>query len=527
VILLILRRFEYIKNRMFEESFPLNQRRKTNYERRKNFVIRLLNFVFDLRGKLVFLTFFCITSTAQNLPQVEREFRAVWIATVDNIDFPSKKNLTIQEQKDEIIKDLELAKSLKMNAVIFQVRPMCDALYESKIEPWSEFLTGKMGKAQAFDPLKFITEEAHKRGILVHAWFNPYRAYHPAAKTVSANHISKRRLDLVRKYGKYLWLDPSDVEVQAYSVRVVLDVVRRYDIDGVHFDDYFYPYPERGENGEKIEFPDDENYRKYVQKATNIITNGKRKMPLSRDVWRRMHVNNFISTVGREIKNIKPEIMYGISPIGVQDINFNQLYADAEFWLSEGFIDYFVPQLYWKIDRPNREFPLLLKFWETKNAKKRHVWAGIGTYKLYNKNENFSAQEIVNQILLTREIQQTDGNIQFSFKSLRNNADEIQKALREKVYLKDAIIPQSNWIKTQKIITPKVVISKDERFVRANWTEKGARKAFWFVVYVKDKNGWNYSVLPASEKSISLSAERKIEQIIVTSVDRLGNESKF
>jgi uncharacterized lipoprotein YddW (UPF0748 family) len=384
-----------------------------------------------------------------------------------------------------------------------------------------------MGKSQAFDPLKFIVAEAHKRGILVHAWFNPYRAFHPAAKTVSENHISKRRPDLVRKYGKYLWLDPSDTEVQAYSVRVVLDVVRRYDIDGVHFDDYFYPYPEKDANGDEIEFPDDENYRKYVQTAMQMSRGGKKRIPMQRDTWRRMHVNNFISTVGSEIKNIKPEIMYGISPIGVQDINFNQLYADAEFWLSEGFIDYFVPQLYWKIDRLNREFPLLLKFWETKNSKKRHVWAGIGTYKLYNKNENFSAQEIVNQILLTREIQQTGGNIQFSFKSLRNNSDEIQKSLREKVYLKDAIIPPSDWINLTKPLAPTVKFSRDERFVSANWTENGVRKAFWFVVYVKDKNGWNYSVLPASEKSISLSTERKIEHVIVTSVDRLGNESGY
>lgn len=476
---------------------------------------------------LLLLIFSAFSVPAQNLPKIEREFRAVWIATVDNIDFPTKKTLTIEQQKAEIIKDLELAKSLKMNAVIFQVRPMCDALYESKIEPWSEFLTGKMGKSQGFDPLKFITEEAHKRGILVHAWFNPYRAYHPSAKTVSENHISKRRPDLVRKYGKYLWLDPSDAEVQAYSLSVVLDVVKRYDIDGVHFDDYFYPYPEKDEKGEKIEFPDDENYREYVQTAMKMSRDGKKRIPLRRDTWRRMHVNNFINSVGSEIKKIKPEIMYGISPFGVSDVNITELYADAEHWLQQGTVDYFVPQLYWKIDRKDREFPLLLKFWETKNPKKRHVWAGIGTYKLYNSNENFNAAEIVNQIALTREIQQTDGNIQFSFRSLRNNSDEIQKSLREKVYQRDAIIPPSAWIKTQKILAPKVKITKDEKLVRANWTENGTRKAFWFVVYVKDKNGWNYSVFPASQKSISLSVDRNIEKIVISSVDRLGNESEL
>jgi len=471
----------------------------------------------------LFLSFFL--AKAQNLPKIEREFRAVWIATVDNIDFPSAKNLTIGQQKAEIIKDLELAKSLKMNAVIFQVRPMCDALYESKIEPWSEFLTGEMGKSQAFDPLKFIIEEAHKRGILVHAWFNPYRAYHPAAKTVSPNHITKTRPDLVRKYGKYLWLDPSDAEVQDYSLSVVLDVVKRYDIDGVHFDDYFYPYPEKDENGNKIEFPDDENYKKYVQTAMRFNTSGKKRIPLRRDIWRRMHVNRFIDAVGRGIKEIKPEVMYGISPFGVSEINKNELFADAESWLEDGTVDYFVPQLYWKSDRKDREFPLLLKFWESVNIKKRHVWAGIGTYKIPSKTENFSADEIIKQIDFTREIQTTSGNIQFSFKSVRSDFDKIQIALREKSYIKDAIIPASPWIKSAKPLAPKVGISKDEKYVRANWTESGTRKAFWFVVYAKDKNGWSYSILPASQKSISLSADRNIEQIIVKSVDRLGNES--
>lgn len=476
---------------------------------------------------IVFLFFLIFISIkAETLPKIEREFRAVWIATVDNIDFPSAKNLSIKQQKAEIIKDLELANSLKMNAVIFQVRPMCDALYESKIEPWSEFLTGEMGKSQTFDPLKFITEEAHKRGLLVHAWFNPYRAYHPAAKTVSENHISKKRPDLVRQYGKYLWLDPSDAEVQEYSLSVVLDVVKRYDIDGVHFDDYFYPYPEKDEKGNKIEFPDDENYKKYVQTAMRFSTAGKKRIPLRRDTWRRMHVNRFIDAVGRGIKEIKPEVMYGISPFGVSEINKTELFADAESWLEDGTVDYLTPQLYWKSDRKDREFPLLLKFWESVNTKKRHVWAGIGTYKIPSKTENFSADEIIKQIDFTREIQTTSGNIQFSFKSVRSDFDKIQTALREKSYQREAVIPVSPWIKSAKPLAPKVEISKDKDYVRAKWTESGTRKAFWFVVYAKDENGWNYSILPASQRSISLSADRKIEKIIVKSVDRLGNESQ-
>ena len=471
------------------------------------------------------LSFFASVIDAETLPKVEREFRAVWIATVSNIDFPTKKNLTIEQQKAELIENLELAKRLKLNAVVFQVRPQCDAVYESRIEPWSEFLTGEMGKPQAFDPLRFLIEEAHRRGILVHAWFNPYRALHAQAnKNVSENHISKTRPDLVRKYGRYLWLDPTEREVQNYSLSVVLDVVRRYDVDGVHFDDYFYPYAEKDASDAKIEFPDDANWQKYKNAG------GK----LTRDDWRRKNVNDFIEAVGRGVKKLKPEVLYGISPFGIwqpfpekriEGFNsYAELYADARKWLQDGTVDYLAPQLYWETAREGQSFPVLLDWWKSQNTKRRHLWVGIAPYRI-GSNENFTAEEIVSQIKLTRNAPQTLGAIHFSFRSLRNDLGGIQKSLREKVYAQDAITPQSTWIKTAKPLAPKVKITRDEKFFRANWTESGKRKAFWFIVYAKDKNGWSYSVLPASAKSISLSADRKIEKIIVTSVDRLGNES--
>jgi len=402
---------------------------------------------------------------------------------------------------------------------------MTDALYRSSLEPWSEFLTGEMGRPQDFDPLEFLVAEAHKRGILVHAWFNPYRAYHPAAKTISANHISKTHPELVRQYGRYMWLDPTEPEGQKYSVQVIADVVRRYDIDGVHFDDYFYPYAEKDAAGKNIDFPDDKNWQAYQQEG------GK----LNRGDWRRMHVNQFIEAVGREIKRIKPDIVYGISPFGIWQPmpekgikGFNayaELYADARKWLQDGTVDYLAPQLYWETAREGQSFPVLLDWWRSQNTKKRFLWPGIAAYRI-GSTPTFTANEIASQIESTRRSPETLGSIYFSFKSLRNDMGGIQNKLRTAVYTRDAVIPHFSWIRAAKISSPKVTIKRDADFVRASWTERGNRKAFWFVVYTKDKDGWSYSVLPASERSIALSTDRRIEKVIVTSVDRLGRESR-
>ena len=205
-------------------------------------------------------------------PVVQREFRAGWVATVANIDWPSDPGLPVVQQKAELIAILNRAVKTHLNAIVFQVRPACDAMYASSIEPWSFYLTGAMGKAPEpfYDPLQFAIEEAHKRGLELHAWFNPYRAGHPANESpISANHISKTHPNLVKKYGKYLWLDPGEKAVQDYSFSVVMDVVKRYDIDGVHMDDYFYPYKEQDEQKRDIEFPDDASWNRYVAVAAS------------------------------------------------------------------------------------------------------------------------------------------------------------------------------------------------------------------------------------------------------------------
>ncbi len=191
-----------------------------------------------------------VVAQGDTVPAVSREFRGVWVATVENIDWPTKRGLSTEKQKAELVAIMDKAAQLHLNAIVFQVRPTCDALYDSQLEPWSEYITGTQGKAPDpyYDPLTFAIDEAHKRGMELHAWINPYRAKHPSSKSTAPNHISKTQPAIVRKYGTHLWLDPGEPDTQEWSRNVIMDIVKRYDVDGIHVDDYFYPYRENDKN---------------------------------------------------------------------------------------------------------------------------------------------------------------------------------------------------------------------------------------------------------------------------------------
>jgi len=364
------------------------------------------------------------------------EFRAVWIATVANIDWPSKPGLSAGEQKKEMIELLDRCKSLNLNAVIFQVRPMCDALYESKLEPWSSFITGTQGVSPGYDPLAFAVTEAHKRGLELHAWINPYRAWISSAKgEPAANHLVKTRPDLAKKYGKHYWLNPTNAEVQAHSLAVALDIVKRYDVDGLHMDDYFYPYPEADADKKLMPFPDDDTWAEYqTHKGT-----------LSRDDWRRDAVNQFVKKLYSEVHKAKPWVKVGISPFGIwrpghpEGVTgfdqYGQLYADASLWLREGWVDYFTPQLYWAIDAPKQSYPKLQDWWVSQNAKGRHIWIGNGTHR-------HTPEEIINQIGLSRRTAGVTGNVHFSMKHLVGD----KAAALKTVYAEPASIPATPWL---------------------------------------------------------------------------------
>jgi uncharacterized lipoprotein YddW (UPF0748 family) len=480
---------------------------------------------------IAFLFLFQNALKAQDsIPPVSREMRAAWVATVANIDWPSKPGLSVEEQKAEIIKILDRIKTLNMNAVILQIRPQADAFYKSDLEPWSYYLTGTEGKAPEpfYDPLEFWINEAHARGIELHGWLNPYRAGHPAMKSaISDKSVIKTKPGCVKKLASegYYWLDPTNAEVQNHSYSVVMDIVKRYDIDGIHFDDYFYPYPEYNNNKD---FPDEEGYKAYKSKG------GK----LSVGDWRRDGVNKFIKRVYQGIKKAKPYVKFGISPFGYYrpgypacvTTTFDQyatLYADAKLWWNKGWVDYFTPQLYWPISRVALSFPVLLDWWKAENKKERNLWPGI---ILSGKSSHSEiATETVNQIMTTRGIV-TDGpgNMFFSMKQLMSSKDTILfKSLSEGPYKTPALIPAYPFLRSKAPKAPELSITPNGDSVTVSWKSGAKEEITHFVLYIKNDGKWSPQIFSSKILSTSLkTAGSKITAVAVSAIDRYGNESR-
>src|SRR5215831_17418423 len=364
-----------------------------------------------------------VGTTTPQTPHTEREFRAAWVATVANINWPSKPGLTTKEQQDEAIVLLDFLQKNNFNAVILQVRPQCDALYKSDLEPWSYYLTGQQGNAPDpyYDPLEFWVEAAHDRGLELHVWLNPYRAHHKDGKEISDQSVVKKHPNQVVYLAEgYWWLDPAQKETQDLTTAVVMDIVKRYDIDGVHFDDYFYPYPSYNNNAD---FPDSASWTAYQQNG------GK----LSRGDWRREAVNTLIERLYKNIKKEKPWVKFGLSPFGIwrpgypESISgfdqYDQLYADAKLWLNKGWVDYFSPQLYWPINRMPQSFPVLLGWWSGENKMHRHLWPGISVGRDTSaKNVN----EILSEVMIARGmLPESEGVVHWSISSLTKNSNMI------------------------------------------------------------------------------------------------------
>ncbi len=459
-------------------------------------------------------------------PPAPREFRAAWVATVDNIDWPTKRDLTTEQARAELVKVLDTAKRIHLNALILQVRPAADALYASKLEPWSEYLTGQQGKPPSpyWDPLAFAVEEAHKRGLELHAWFNPYRAWHPSAKgKPSATHISQTT-DLAKPYGTYLWLDPGEKRVQDHSIAVMLDVVKRYDLDGVHIDDYFYPYPVKDpadpEKKRDLPFPDQASFGRYVGAG------GK----LGLSDWRRANVDGFIKRLYEGIKKEKRWVKFGISPFGIfrpgvpKGIQagidqYDALYADARKWLVEGWCDYYTPQLYWPIAQTPQSYPVLLDWWVAQNPKKRNVWPGNFTSQVLT-SANWPVDEILNQIDTTRKTTGTGGNVHFSMKALTNNSKGLADALLAGPYRRTALIPASPWLDKTPPKAPRVELNS------GNLRIQGADDDLRFAaVYAKRGGEWSLDAVVGCSGTATWTPPVSTEAWAISLIDRTGNES--
>jgi len=471
-------------------------------------------------------------------PAAPREFRAAWVSTVANIDWPSKAGLNAAQQQAEAIAILDRAKSMNLNAIVLQVRPGADAVYASEIEPWSEYLSGTQGKAPQpwYDPLKFWITQAHARGLELHAWFNPYRARHSAAKSpVAFNHISKTTPAAVKAYGRFLWMDPGEEAASKQTLAVILDVVKRYDIDGVHIDDYFYPYPVEagagpegaldgaGGNKPELEFPDQPAWQRY------LLGGGK----LAKADWRRQNVNQLIEAMYKGIHAEKSWVRFGISPFGLGRPDrrppgiagfsqYDKLYADAETWLENGWLDYLSPQLYWPIAQAPQAYGVLLDYWVAQNRQSRHIWPGLYTSRIGAPTKSYAPDEIVQQIGLTRSRPKAGGHVHFSIAPLMENRQGISDQLKAGMYAGPALVPATPWLGNAGPGTPTVTAKPGARGISLKLSpgKDNAQYAIWS----RHGNEWRFAVAPASKTDWTVP--EGATAVVVSAVDRLGVEGE-
>lgn len=424
-----------------------------------------------------------------------RELRAAWVATVFNINFPSAKGLAADALRDEVTAILDAVAAAGLNAVVFQVRPECDALYASNLEPWSRYLTGTQGQDPGVDPLEFMVAEGHARGLEVHAWLNPFRASATADAPLAASHVAVTLPQYAHTYGPALWLDPGAKPVQDHLVAVVADLVARYDIDGVHFDDYFYPYPDNSE------FPDDATWQAYQDGGGG----------LSRADWRRDNVNTMVQAVGAAIAGLRPEVRYGISPFGIYRpgipegiTGFDQyegLYADPLLWMQEGWVDYLAPQLYWPTTQQAQAYGALIAWWSSVTTGGRYIFAGNYLSKL-GSEAVWSVDEFREQLLLSRAYaaQGSQGNIFFQVAPLMADTLGIAAVLKAEFYQSPALSPPIAALAGLAVEPPTVAMNGAE----ATLSHAAPASLRAWVVYA----GPDYTldrIVPAAVSTVDLS----------------------
>lgn len=382
------------------------------------------------------------TADAPDPAHPKRQARGVWIASVSNINWPSTPGLSADEQRAELTTMLDQLVSLRMNAVYLQIRPTADALYASRLEPWSKFLMGTQGVDPGYDPLEFAVAEAHARNLELHAWLNPYRiSLDTNIDELVPWHVARKHPDWVVSYGGELYFDPGVPAVREWDLDVISDIVRRYDVDGIHFDDYVYPYPVGTE-----QFDDDASFAKYGGGFTD------------RDDWRRANADRLVAAVGQTIHAIKPWVKWGVSPFGIWRNNttdprgsatsglqsYDAIYADSRDWVLEGWLDYIAPEIYWNIGFPAAAYDVLVPWWSD-------VVKGTGTQLIIGQDVAkigsnsppawLNPDEMPDHLIFNRSYPEVVGDIYFDVTLLLTDPLGFATRLRDDLYADPALVP--------------------------------------------------------------------------------------
>lgn len=486
--------------------------------------------------RFIALVFFCLLFQFTPFAQ-KREFRGAWIATVGNIDWPSKQGLSAQQQQQEFIQHLNYLKSAGFNAVIVQVRPAADVFYESELEPWSRYLSGKQGQPPfpKYDPLDFMIEETHKRNMEFHAWFNPFRAL--VSNTFNPNppeHPTKKHPDWIIPYDGKSYFDPGNAQARQHILKVIMEAVQNYDLDAVHIDDYFYPYPVVGKT-----FNDEASYK--------LTHNG-----MSKADWRRSNVNTFIWQLHHDIKSIKPWIKFGVSPFGVwRNSNkdprgsntigatacYDDLYSDILHWVDKKWVDYVAPQLYWEHGHKVAPYDILLPWWK-QNTENTQYFVGLGVYRMVDAkpgSKYYGPQEILKQIAAGRKAN-AHGFIMYSMKSFSKIGPALYDSLKYEYFADIALPPAYKVAGYLPPTKPHATIQKNNQGALIKWNNtpqtKGIPGRIKFAIY-KFKISEQIDITKERNLIALTSQQQYLDKegaegykYVITALDRCWNESE-
>lgn len=476
----------------------------------------------------------------KNYPK--REFRGVWMHTIGNNVF---RNMSPKEMRTYLKAQLDVYQKNGINAIIFQVRPQADAFYPSKLEPWSRYLTGVQGQAPEpmWDPLAFMIEECHKRNMEFHAWLNPYRVSSTPNDVLAPDHVYHQHPEYFIRYGKQLYFQPGEPWSRRFICSVVKDIVKRYDVDAIHMDDYFYPYPIAGE-----QFPDLDCFLRYAEQQ------GFTKDQVAD--WRRFNVNMLIEQLSYAIKSEKPWVKFGISPFGIYRnkkntpdgsgsetnglTNYHDLYADVKLWVEKGWIDYNIPQIYWPIGHQLADYTTLVKWWGKNNyGKPLYIGQDISRTTQVEDPVNDDMNQLTRKMKQARNNKQVAGNCFWSGAMLLENMGGIQDSLQRHYHRFPALIP----VIYDLDHTPPPAIKK----LKTEWSEKGymlrwnvaslkseMNKQTYFCVYRfkeheiidMDNPSKLVAIVRTNEYQLPYDNGKTVYRYVVSACDRLHNESK-